>query len=312
MLEWRVTLAILLIVVLSVCLGIEAWLPPPGLALLALGSVLAAGCCHELTDLLGAVATQTSRSGLAHVARAKGWVLALGLALMILATFSGHWLANAALPLEQVWTAPALAFGAWLVLACSEAVFTYEGSPEIVSRLGWHVLGVCYLGWPLCFLAEHRWLGASGIADGRAGLTALVVLILVVKLGDTGAYTVGRLVGKRKLAPVLSPGKTVEGALGGLAFSCVGAWLGLEILAPWLSPQVAWSVPVWAWLGYGIAVGLAGMLGDLLESLIKRAGSRKDSSHWLPGFGGVLDVLDSLLLAAPVSYLFWLHSGLLP
>jgi phosphatidate cytidylyltransferase len=126
----------------------------------------------------------------------------------------------------------------------------------------------------------------------------------VVKMSDVGAYTVGRLAGRHKLAPVLSPGKTIEGALGGLLFACLGSWIALR----WVLPAMTGAVAVysnWGWLVYGLLVGLAGILGDLAESLIKRDVGRKDSSDWLPGFGGVLDMLDSVLLAAPVAYLCW-------
>jgi phosphatidate cytidylyltransferase len=119
-----------------------------------------------------------------------------------------------------------------------------------------------------------------------------------VKCGDIGAYAVGRLFGRTKLAPVLSPGKTIEGSLGGLAFACAAAYFTFWAMAD--------STPKrWGWLAYGLLVGTAGMLGDLAESLLKRDAGRKDSSTWMPGFGGVLDILDSVLLAAPVAYLCW-------
>ncbi len=145
--------------------------------------------------------------------------------------------------------------------------------------------------------------------EGVAGVLMLLATITVVKFGDIGAYTVGRLIGRHKLAPHLSPGKTIEGAIGGLAASAFGAWLVLA----WIWPRAVGFKPIHVdvdeWLSFGILVGLAGMMGDLAESLLKRDAAMKDSSRWLPGFGGVLDIVDSLLFAAPVAYFFFVWNG---
>ncbi len=136
------------------------------------------------------------------------------------------------------------------------------------------------------------------------GVPALVSMIIVAKLCDVGAYTVGRLIGRHKMAPSLSPGKTIEGAVGGIAFAIFGAWLSVAVLFPLATGEPSQTT----WVGvviYGLAVGLAGMLGDLAESLIKRDVMRKDSGTNVPGFGGFLDVYDSLLLAAPVAFGLW-------
>ncbi|MBR4834096.1 MAG: phosphatidate cytidylyltransferase [Thermoguttaceae bacterium] len=136
------------------------------------------------------------------------------------------------------------------------------------------------------------------------GVPALVSMIAVAKLCDVGAYTVGRLIGRHKMAPSLSPGKTIEGAVGGIAFAILGAWLSVAVLFPLTTGEPSRTT----WGGvviYGLAVGLAGMLGDLAESLIKRDVMRKDSGTNVPGFGGFLDIYDSLLLAAPVAFGLW-------
>lgn len=136
------------------------------------------------------------------------------------------------------------------------------------------------------------------------GVPALVSMIVVAKLCDVGAYTVGRLIGRHKMAPSLSPGKTIEGAVGGIAFAILGAWLSVAVLFPLATGSPSQTT----WVGvviYGLAVGLAGMLGDLAESLIKRDVMRKDSGTNVPGFGGFLDIYDSLLLAAPVAFGLW-------
>lgn len=155
-------------------------------------------------------------------------------------------------------------------------------------------------------------LGAAlvAIADAKAGRTAgvgglersrgaLLGLFVMVFSGDTGAYFAGRVFGKHKLYELISPKKTVEGALGGLASSALGGWL----TATWLLPM-----PVAHGVGLGLACGAVGQVGDLVESLFKRATGTKDSGQLLPGHGGLLDRLDGVLFAAPV-VLAWLTLG---
>jgi phosphatidate cytidylyltransferase len=127
-------------------------------------------------------------------------------------------------------------------------------------------------------------------------MVALASLIATVKMSDTGQYFVGRAFGRHKLAPRVSPGKTWEGVLGGVLFAVIGAGLAF-----WFSGRFD-LVGV---ICYAFALAPAGIIGDLAESLLKRDVGVKDSSTWMPGFGGVLDMLDSLLVAAPVAYLFW-------
>jgi phosphatidate cytidylyltransferase len=112
-------------------------------------------------------------------------------------------------------------------------------------------------------------------------------------MGDTGAYFTGRLLGRHKMAPVLSPKKTWEGAAGGMVAAVLTA-LGINALGPVLHPLAA--------VGFGLTVGIAGLLGDLAESLIKRDCQQKDASQIMPGFGGVLDVVDAIIFAGPVAY----------
>jgi phosphatidate cytidylyltransferase len=142
-------------------------------------------------------------------------------------------------------------------------------------------------------------------------MLALVSMIAIVKSSDIGQYTAGRLFGKHKLAPMVSPGKTWEGVFGGVLFALVAAWLMMAYAAPAMLWD-GWFLDVW--IGrlalYAVALVAAGLVGDLAESLLKRDAGVKDSSAWMPGFGGVLDLLDSLLGAAPVAYFFW-ATGLL-
>jgi phosphatidate cytidylyltransferase len=124
-------------------------------------------------------------------------------------------------------------------------------------------------------------------------------------MADTGAYFFGRAFGRHKMTPLLSPGKTWEGAAGGILTACAASWACFHWFGPWLVQSQYVEPPVIASLLYGLILAAAGMHGDLAESLLKRDMQRKDSSTWLPGLGGVLDIVDSVLVAAPCAYLCW-------
>lgn len=130
-------------------------------------------------------------------------------------------------------------------------------------------------------------VGAFGLASGSAWA---LLLIAVVWGYDTGAYLVGRMVGRRKLIEHISPAKTVEGLVGGLVVATLAAGLGAALVG--LEP--------WHPLIIGPLVGFTAQVGDLAESLLKRAAGRKESGFLVPGHGGILDRVDSFLFAAPV------------
>lgn len=129
--------------------------------------------------------------------------------------------------------------------------------------------------------------------NGTEGRLWMLYLLIVTKIADTGAYFGGNLWGKHKLAPLISPGKTIEGALVGLFLAFVAS-LGFYFLG-WIS----WTEA----LGLGLLLGSIGQFGDLAESLLKRDAEKKDSNS-LPGLGGALDALDSLLFNIPIVYLY--------
>jgi len=200
------------------------------------------------------------------------------------------------------WTNSSLERFGWPLAALAISVLAafigeikrYKEPGRAANNLAATIFSFSYVGLLLTFVVQ--------ITFGAHGLLALLSLIVVVKMGDTGAYSVGSLIGRHKMTPQLSPGKTWEGAAGALMFAVVGSWGVFEVLRPRLMSP---SPSVWQWVGYGLIVGIAGMVGDLAESLLKRDAGQKNSSAWMPGLGGVLDVLDSILFAAPVAYLCW-------
>ncbi len=178
----------------------------------------------------------------------------------------------------------------------TEAVSHSAGNHGAIANCAGGVFALVYVGLMLAFAAQVRFSFHLGV---------LATWIITAKMGDIGAYTVGRLVGRHKLAPTISPGKTIEGAFGAVLFACLGSWASFTWLLPVLSPDQTAGLTWGWWLVFGFLMALAGMAGDLFESLLKRDAGCKDSSPWLPGFGGVLDIIDSLLLSAPVAWLFW-------
>src|SRR5205814_9807007 len=130
---------------------------------------------------------------------------------------------------------------------------------------------------------------------------ALALVIFVPKCCDIGAYFTGRFFGRHRMTPLLSPKKTWEGAAGGVGMAVLVTFLIDRLTQAHLLQGLVWTE-----IGFGVTVAVAGMWGDLAESLIKRDCQRKDAGETVPGFGGVLDVVDAVLFAAPVAYC-WLH-----
>lgn len=163
-------------------------------------------------------------------------------------------------------------------------IFRFGDNPELLAPLPWEILGIFWIGIPLSCLGMLR-MDPDGVAW-------VFLTLLLVASGDTGAYYAGRFFGKRKLAPAISPAKTLEGFFGGVGVTIVmAAGFGLFFL-----PEVS-LLPL---LATGFVTALIAPLGDLFESMQKRAAGIKDSGNILPGHGGILDRIDALLFAAPV------------
>ncbi|MGR3219349.1 MAG: phosphatidate cytidylyltransferase [Candidatus Anammoxibacter sp.] len=175
------------------------------------------------------------------------------------------------------------------------AVFVMQGLRGDLSNalrdISVTIFGVLYVFFFLSFLmALYHLPGGNGVFD-------FLFVVLVSKVADIGGYLFGRKFGKHKLSPRVSPKKTVEGLIFGLVLSVAVAWL-LSILSG------KWIIS-WQWITpFALVVGIAGVFGDLAESLLKRGAKVKDSGNFIPTFGGVLDVIDSLLISMPVAYYF--------
>lgn len=175
------------------------------------------------------------------------------------------------------------------------------------TNLSLATLSILYVGGLLAFLVQLRLVpdALGGELNQSVGLIPLLSLIGTVKLSDTCQYIIGKRFGQRKLAPRLSPGKTWEGTVGGIGAAVLISSLCLSAL---LHGKLGLTTPTYlsrAFL-YCLLICIAGIVGDLAESMLKRDAGVKDSSTWLPGLGGVLDMLDSLLVAAPVAYACWI------
>ena len=298
MLRWRITLGAVFIA----CLAGLAWLDhvvhPRGLVLGPLAVLLCVPATAEAVYLLRGAGAQPYRlttyaaSLLPVVAVASGPLLTLWTGTAAESTATQPWQP----PPPEILLGPALLLG--LLIAAIAAIRLFDGTQQSAIDFAATIFAAVYVGGAIGTLAQLRLLESRGTPD--RGVVLLIATIVIVKAGDTGAYTVGRLIGRRKLAPRLSPGKTWEGAMGAVAFSCLASTTALILAAN--DDRLLNVETVLRWLLFGVALSVAGMVGDLAESLLKRSARVKDSSAWMPGFGGVLDVLDSLLLAAPVAY----------
>ncbi|UCD33039.1 MAG: phosphatidate cytidylyltransferase [Desulfobacterales bacterium] len=156
---------------------------------------------------------------------------------------------------------------------------------EIMAK---QIMGIIYI--PL--LISHLVL----IRNGIDGIIWIYFLLVIVFFGDTGAFYIGSYFGRHKLSPIISPNKTIEGALGGIAANLCGG----ALFKYFFIPRLPWGLS----LLFFLLLGVVGQVGDLFESKLKRNSNIKDSGSLLPGHGGILDRIDALLFAAPLAYLF--------
>ena len=182
--------------------------------------------------------------------------------------------------------------------------FPQQHNDKPLETIGCTLLGIWYVPFLFNFITRlvfTRDGEGGGPNVGETGRMLALYLVAVVKSGDSGAYAVGSLLGRHKLMPRISPGKTWEGFCGGIAAAVLASWL-FSALGDHRLGKVALEP------GHALVLGgllsIAGIVGDMFESLLKRAGGAKDSSSAIPGLGGLLDILDSLLFGAPVLYVY--------
>jgi phosphatidate cytidylyltransferase len=196
---------------------------------------------------------------------------------------------------------PGVLEGSWMILMSLIAVgvaslLRGHPGPSTLGESAITVLGATYAG-----LLTGTIVGLRGTSPDSQGRHWVFFFLAVVMFGDAAAYYTGRAIGRRPLARTVSPNKTVEGLIGNVVVSVLVA----ALVGPWLLAGLEWSRATLL----GLTLALLGVLGDLFESLLKRSVGVKDASSLIPGHGGMLDRLDSVLFAAPalLFYVRFLH-----
>ncbi len=251
--------------------------PPKGLALFGLALLVAPLAAWELSAIVRANGIKT-----------QPWLTAGAAMLGLVLSYS------VPMGTEAIQAIAIVTSGMILIFVVALLTFSRDRNVEgVVAAAGAVVFAMVYLGFMLGFLLALR----------RSHSAWWVVsVLLVTKSCDTGAYFTGRLIGRHKMISWLSPGKSWEGLVGGLVMS-TAVGIGLAAASRWL-PEPADHVGLGLGAVCGLLFGVIGQFGDLTMSLFKRGARMKDASAMLPGLGGVLDVLDSPLMVAPVAY--WL------
>jgi phosphatidate cytidylyltransferase len=181
---------------------------------------------------------------------------------------------------------------------CVRQLFSKK-NPAGITAIATTLFGLMYVPWLLNFIQKINYFPHVPPVEGKL---FLIYFVLVTKFSDTGAYAVGSLIGRHKMIPRISPGKTWEGFGGAIVFSTVASlgfvhFFGAHMYGMnWLHAVVL-----------GVVLSVTAVIGDLIESLFKREAGVKDSGKFFPGIGGILDLLDSLLFNAPIMYLYLRH-----
>ncbi len=229
----------------------------------------------------------------AGIACHRRWGVACSAALMLMRVGYGYLGLTNAEAHEVFLAGLALAAVAPLMGRVVRASGPVVAEPEQLRKIGATVFGLVYVTLLASFLLEMR-LITNGAGNSRVGLELAFLLCATVKCGDSAAYFVGRTMGRRPLSPV-SPKKTVEGSVASLLAS---------LLVAFLVGSVCMGFDARVMAGFGVVADLAGQGGDLVESYIKRVLGAKDSAATFGEMGGLLDVIDALLFAAPAAYLW--------
>lgn len=195
---------------------------------------------------------------------------------------------------------------AFMLGVFARQMFQTLRDPVPIETMAYTIFGLLYVVWLFSFIIKIIYIVPRNLDHSIGGQFYLLYLLVVTKFSDMGAYVTGSLIGKHKLVPHISPAKTWEGFFGALVFSLlasVGLWKLLPDKLSLLNLQHC--------IILGLSLGFAAIVGDLGESLVKRSADVKDSGKFLPGIGGSLDLIDSLLFTAPLLY-FYLRLVILP
>lgn len=230
-----------------------------------------------------------ARQGGADPLETPGIIIAAAVPLMVHATYLGVYRVT-------------ITIAAVIFLALAAAVIWARGtSRKPLVSLAVTVAGIVY---PSLVVYMYPLRYHDYAVGALAGTVLVMFPIILTWATDTGAFAFGRMLGRHKLIPSVSPGKTVEGAIGGVVLAVVIAWLYVSFL---LRPFAHLSLTPLGILLFAVTISVVGQVGDLAESLFKRDAGVKDSSALLPGHGGILDRFDSLLFVLPVAYLIIGH-----
>jgi len=279
----RVFFGAVMILVLGVLLAVDGWLSAQGYCISSdkLGGI---GFVLLLAVVLGLGAEELARMMRARGAEPAVWLIIPTIVLLLTQPF---WCKK--ISPEVCWAG--ILFGSLLTAALVQGI-KYR-TKNTLANLSASCLSIIYLGVGGWFLVAIRLIGRS--EPGTWGQIGPVVMFLAcVKSCDIGAYFTGRFLGRHKMIPSISPGKTWEGLVGGIVLAVIAASLFADFVG---------IIGYGKSAVFGAAVAVSGQLGDLLESMLKRDAGSKDSASLVPEFGGVLDLLDSPLAAAPIAYI---------
>jgi phosphatidate cytidylyltransferase len=189
---------------------------------------------------------------------------------------------------------------------CTRQFFSRSNTAGIVA-ISTTLFGLMYVPWLLNFIQKINFFFWPRLADGKVvngldGHYYLLYFVLITKFSDSGAYAVGSLIGRHKMIPRISPGKTWEGFGGAIVVSTAASLIFTRIFSDKMPGMNDFHAVV-----LGVVLSVCAVVGDLIESLFKREAGVKDSGKFFPGIGGILDLLDSLLFNAPIMYLYLRH-----
>lgn len=203
------------------------------------------------------------------------------------------------IPQKWAFMADGLAVSALMLLIAVDRIrFGLEGY-RMIDEIALTVFGFVYIVILFSFIPKLLHLPLVDVAGNSSTRFYVIFLLVVTKFTDSGAYLVGSLIGKHKMIPRISPGKTWEGFVGAIFFALLGSFGCMWFFGDKIPLITAMHAGI-----LGVTLALVAVLGDLVESILKRSMEAKDSGHVMPGIGGVLDLIDSLLLTGPVLFVY--------